>query len=338
MNQAEIGMGLTIVAVGAALTMGPRLSRKGLYFGISVAPDFAASAVGRRIFRNYALSVALASAIAVGLGAIEVKMLGSGLGLMLVSQVLASWWARHQTRPHRCERSGLRAASLETRTTTLPGGWLAWLVPLAVPVASMVLAARHWASIPLRVPVHYGVGGEADRWVAKTWWGVNAMPLMALSVSLALVIMSWHLAQSRHVSPQGEAAASESSRQRFSLLMLLGVLYMINALFGAIMLQTLQLIKGLPPALPLAILAAGFVAMLGLCFHYARRRRDVEPPLDGTDDDCWHFGMFYANRRDPAVLVEQRLGFGYTLNFGRPAAWGILALAIGPGLAMSLLR
>jgi uncharacterized membrane protein len=50
--------------------------------------------------------------------------------------------------------------------------------------------------------------------------------------------------------------------------------------------------------------------------------------------------MFYVNPDDPAILVEKRFGIGYTLNFGRPAAWFVPAVALGsaPGtLVMALL-
>ncbi len=54
-----------------------------------------------------------------------------------------------------------------------------------------------------------------------------------------------------------------------------------------------------------------------------------EGPIgDRTPDQCWRAGMFYVNRTDPAVLVEKRFGIGYTLNFGRPAAWLLLGLIL----------
>ncbi len=78
--------------------------------------------------------------------------------------------------------------------------------------------------------------------------------------------------------------------------------------------------------------------MMGRYFRYWPQWRDGEPAHDGTTDECWHWGVFYANPRDPAVLVERRIGFGSTLNFSRPAAWGILALVVGPVLVMAFLR
>jgi hypothetical protein len=44
-------------------------------------------------------------------------------------------------------------------------------------------------------------------------------------------------------------------------------------------------------------------------------------------DDHWR-GIFYSNREDPELLVPKRYGVGYTLNFGNPWSWAVLALIV----------
>jgi uncharacterized membrane protein len=43
--------------------------------------------------------------------------------------------------------------------------------------------------------------------------------------------------------------------------------------------------------------------------------------------------LFYVDRNDPALFVQSRCGAGYTLNYGRVAAWpisvGLLAYVVG---------
>jgi hypothetical protein len=43
--------------------------------------------------------------------------------------------------------------------------------------------------------------------------------------------------------------------------------------------------------------------------------------------------MIYANADDPAVWVETRYGLGWTLNFGRPMSYLLLALLLSPAFA-----
>lgn len=46
------------------------------------------------------------------------------------------------------------------------------------------------------------------------------------------------------------------------------------------------------------------------------------------DDRDWKLGLFYFNRDDPSLFVENRFGSNNGLNYARKAAWlivGILA-------------
>jgi uncharacterized membrane protein len=49
------------------------------------------------------------------------------------------------------------------------------------------------------------------------------------------------------------------------------------------------------------------------------------------DDRYWKWGLFYCNRDDPAILVEDRFGINSGLNYARPAikiAAGALAALV----------
>ena len=67
---------------------------------------------------------------------------------------------------------------------------------------------------------------------------------------------------------------------------------------------------------PLLLIAAVSVLLALLA------KRDDRPP-----DDKWK-GVFYSNPDDPAVLVPKRYGIGYTLNFGNPWSWAVLAVIL----------
>jgi uncharacterized membrane protein len=43
----------------------------------------------------------------------------------------------------------------------------------------------------------------------------------------------------------------------------------------------------------------------------------------------WHAGgLVYYNPSDASVLVAKRYGWGWTLNFARPAAWAYVAAVL----------
>ena len=66
-----------------------------------------------------------------------------------------------------------------------------------------------------------------------------------------------------------------------------------------------------------ALLLVALAALLPLLVQTGRR-----PPDDG------YRGIFYCNPDDPALLVPKRFGIGYTLNFGNPRSWVVLALIV----------
>jgi uncharacterized membrane protein len=338
MRKEQIALSLLVLAFAATQVLMPRLSRKGFYFGLTVPAGFAEGDLGRRIFRVYATAVGLAAALTLFIAAVEVKMSAVGLVLMIVVQAIALAWARRRVAPFRVAPLQRREASLATRTPALPGGWIAWVLPFVLPLAAMGLTNYFWETIPARVPVHYGIDGQADRWLPKSFWSANFMAVVSICTNLAVLVMAWQLAHARRISPSGEAAVSEAGRHQFMLRMMLGVTYLLSSICVVTTLQLLKLPPAIPPMTMVAVLVGAFILLAGLSWRKAQQRRELEPPLDGTPDECWHLGMFYANPRDPALLVEQRLGFGYSLNFGRPAAWAILALAVAPGVLMSFLK
>jgi hypothetical protein len=52
----------------------------------------------------------------------------------------------------------------------------------------------------------------------------------------------------------------------------------------------------------------------------------------------WRLGVFYVDSADPRLIVRQRIGFGWTLNFGHPLAWIIVAAIVAIGLVRRVMQ
>ncbi|WP_072903895.1 DUF5808 domain-containing protein [Hathewaya proteolytica] len=55
--------------------------------------------------------------------------------------------------------------------------------------------------------------------------------------------------------------------------------------------------------------------------HISSDEEDDE--LYKDDDDKWFLGEMYFNPKDPAWIVEKRIGIGWTVNFGNRKSWFI---------------
>ncbi len=62
--------------------------------------------------------------------------------------------------------------------------WPQWLLLAAM----FALAAASWGSAPERIPVHWGLGGQPDRWGGR-FEGLLGIPLLALAVYLLLAFL-----------------------------------------------------------------------------------------------------------------------------------------------------
>jgi len=80
----------------------------------------------------------------------------------------------------------------------------------------------------------------------------------------------------------------------------------------------------LPRLFPFGILAIAATILIWAI----RGTRRLHDERDVTPDECWKLGQFYYNPQDPALLVERRVGLGYTFNFANRLSWlmlGVLA-------------
>lgn len=85
----------------------------------------------------------------------------------------------------------------------------------------------------------------------------------------------------------------------------------------------------LPHGLGKGIMVSGVVLAMAVMVGNQKRSAQFIPPAAELGlDDRWRWGLFYLDKQDPALFVQSRCGTGYTLNYGRMAAWPIaVALA-----------
>jgi len=340
-----------VAFIGVLLSWLPRLSRRELFFAVTVPARFGESQTGRGILRRYRSRVLVVTLACVALAA-------WGAGSAHFTPLLAtplleiggSFWAflraRADVLPHAVEPTGTRQARLQPRQIHLPGHWPAQIGPFVILAAGALYLHAQWYRLPARFPVHWTLDGQPNGWSTRTLEGVyGPLVLGAILVGLLLLLGIGILRWTRHVHATGSAAEVELARERRILLVLLFSEYLVA---GIVTWSGLLPLRGLPtrspsPALPLGATALLLLILL-LVFLVHRPvesapQQGAVPVGDRTEDRYWKGGILYFNPRDPALLVEKRFGIGYTLNFGHWVAWVVLgALILIPALAPLLSR
>lgn len=254
----------------------------------------------------------------------------------LLIQAAGYLWAlvssHSRTLPYAAAPSPVVEVDLSAPEEGLPGGPIVALLPLLSLAGLGIWVNLHWDRLPRTFPVHWSLGG-ADRWVATTPANVFGFLALQAGVCLMLIGMAWGLLRwSRRISTSGPRAGGERHfRRRLALLLILTEYFIpFPAGFAFFLTSTTAVnVWGLVLVMVIIVLS---VAILRAGQGGARTAvaSGATPVGDRTPDDCWKWGVFYVNPADPSILIEKRFGVGYTVNFGNPRSWLVLALVLVP--------
>jgi uncharacterized membrane protein len=344
---------LLLLAFGALMMhLLPSMSRPDIFFAVTVPYEFRLDPRARAIRREYWLLVWTVTLVA---GVVAV--LGPEPGSMLASmgtQYVGSWaaWiiAHRRVKPFALvvSPSSPRVASLEPRTQGIAGGAVVAAVPLLVIAGSALLLWMNWEQIPDRFPTRWSSNGTPTGWRTRTVWGVFWPLIMAGAMTTMMLWTARTIGTgTRQVAATGKAARLEWRVKRGHAVYLVLSAYFMAILFSLmgvlpVLAHTTRLPTGVWIVLALVIVSVfSLTAWMYWLGQGGRRQVPVEeavPPGDGSPDDGWKAGVIYYNPADPSLLVENRMGWGWTLNFGHKVSWLIVALILAASVGPILLR
>lgn len=223
----------------------------------------------------------------------------------------------------------------------VPVAWELLHVPLALVALGLGIALL--PQMPERVAIHFDAAGAADNWVDRGPAAV-AMPV-AIIVFMGIMFAGCHVMATRSkrgVAANAPAAAALGYAKyvRAMTRMLCAGGLALNAAFSLLPLQfagILPLQAWIACTLLVAAIMVAWAIWISLVYGQNGARAVARMMASGTrpdspegtmsadDDHLWRWGVFYANADDAAVLVPKRFGIGWTLNWARPASWGIAA-------------
>jgi len=315
---------LVVLAAASLEYLMPELSRPGVAFSVTVAPEFRESSRHARIVRWYRRGVLLSAlaGLIVAFGAFPQIERWSGPASFCVQYtvfLLAFLLARAATMPSRVAASDLREADLSRRD---PPAVLALLVvaPLVTMAAVLFWTYANWQQLPDPYPIHWGLDGQPDMWIERT--PMHVFGVLGLLGGVAALLAFFGYGFLFWARRNTEAEHARYSFPAVWIALFLGAEYFVAAC------ATLPMGFDVRPAelIILALLTASSLYLIVIGPAGAASRR----PDNQTPDEAWKFGMFYFNPGDAALFVEKRFGLGWTINFGQARAWVLIALALAP--------
>jgi len=329
MNTPTVFVFIGLVSISTLGHFLPKFTRPDVFFGVTVDPAFRATDAARRILRDYRIAL-WCSAIAAGAFIWVLHRAGVAFLIYAIGACGAQVVSRRGALIHAITRSTAIEVDLSAPKEHIPGGLLAALLPFVALIGLGLWAVPHMDRLPDRLPVHWGFNGP-NRWVITSPRAIIGLLVMHAFLCLLLTasvlgVLHW----SRRISVSGPSAVAERQFRRRTILLILTVEYFTILLPAFSLLQAPALAMKLwSVALLVTVLA--FLMRLMRAGQGGARLTTVGGRSigDRTADARWIGGLIYFNPTDPALLVEKRMGIGWTLNFGNPWSWvPLIAVAV----------
>ena len=347
MTMVSVLLSLLVFAMAVLFAVTPYLQRKGEVFAVTLP----AAAQGTRevsvLKKRYALAMAavaivftavcLASALKGSLSEFFVLFVVVLLADPVIGCALMLFYRRKLIALKR-ERGwnvqAVRSASVvgEEGDVVPKGISLKWnLLYLPILVATIAVIAVAYPSMPDMVPMHIGVDGAVDGWMKKGL-GIFAIPVfMEIFLAACMMVSHYMMLKSKRWTDPGAPVTTAWAygcylRANTVLLVVMGVL--LNAILGIGMALSFAGLIGLSEMTVAVVFVATIlcVASIAVSLYFgqagSRLLKRVENVSGASEDDkYWKLGMFYWNPDDAAAVLPERFGFGWTVNWARPAVW-----------------
>lgn len=368
MHTSALPAVLPVVLIGFLSLLTPMVTPKTVQFGVRVPAERADDpvvAAARRIYRTGVGAVTIV-AVLVGLfagaagAAVTAALLAELVGSVAVYLVARSHVADAKREGRWFEgRTQVTVADTTLRTRPERFPWL-WALPaVVVTVGTAIVGAIRYPHLPDRLVSHYSAGGHPTSYTAKSFGSAFALVLVQAGITALIVALSLATARAKaHLDAQDPHAAERHRRFVAAMarcLLVLAAAADLSMFFAALAVWKLAGSTGLFPVLlvtPIVLATAGLIVVtVRVGQGGSRLRFDAASAsasaggagargsgtVNRDDDRFWKLGLIYVNREDPALFVQKRFGIGWTVNFARPAAMGMLVAVLALAVAVPLL-
>lgn len=317
------------------------------FFGVRVSEEFYANE-GRALLRQYHVALFVALILVGALAAFSpagwIRSVPPLLGL--AGALYALFHFRRLVQPHHIVAEKTRtAASLHVRRLSEYTNVAFELVLMALLVTPPLVLLSVYPHLPVRIPVHWNLAMQPDRWVTRSLQAIFLLAFTSLWLQGLLLLVKVSALRTRMPLPvQNTAQYFALKEQSVKMIMRFfdGMRLLLAVLFGVIQLSAvISALPALEPLKPLAAVvigACGPVAIGSLIYFIVRSRqfnRQLSElagnslPAASGDDRGWYGGVLYYNPHDPALFVEKQIGIGFTLNFAHKQALYVMAYVLG---------
>lgn len=213
-----------------------------------------------------------------------------------------------------------------------------YLSLLIIPFIIIILTLINYNKLPELIPVHYNTAGVVDKVVEK---GTTAAYMNLAGIPFMLVLMVFFFMLINKITVNSKADLFSGKIKGTIEKKLLFKKY-VSIFTWILALETL-IIMALPQIsilfdlgteimiIPMIILFISIGVFLLISYYFGQGGRNIKTTEEGEenyrdDDDRYILGSIYYNKKDPALIVEKRIGVGWTVNLAHPIGMILMVL------------
>lgn len=213
-----------------------------------------------------------------------------------------------------------------------------YLILLVIPFIIATLTLINYNNLPELIPVHYNASGVIDKVVEK---GTTAAYLNLAGIPFMLVLMVFFFVFINKITVNSKSDLFSGKIKGTIEKKLLFKKY--ASIFTWILALETLIIMAIPQVsilfnlgieimtIPMIILFISIGGFLVISYYFGQGGRNIKTTEEGEenyrdDDDRYILGSIYYNKNDPALMVEKRIGVGWTVNFAHPIGMIMMVL------------
>ena len=200
---------------------------------------------------------------------------------------------------------------------------------LIIPIIMLVLTFSLYRTLPEIMRVPTGSYEEFNKTTLKGIITLYSMPITQILLGMLFIFINMATMTSRVDLNSGSIDIAIERKKKFRRLG--SIFIFMTAIEVMVMLSITQLsiLYGFEIKL-IEYIISGIILITMIIFtcyliKVGQGGRNIsenkeEDELYKDDDSKWILGSFYYNRNDPAIMIEKRVGIGWTINFGNTKA------------------
>lgn len=215
-----------------------------------------------------------------------------------------------------------------------------YLIPLLIILGNIILSLISYSSLPDRVPTHWDFQGNIDGYMDKSILVALMMPMFQLIMLIIIYLTNHFVIISKQeidgTNPEISLKRNIIFRRVWSINLLI-TLILSQIIFTVGNMMVLGLIEDIRVQNIISFGATAIIIIGAIITSIKVGQGGEKIKIDGDkdesmtydidDDSLWKLSnSIYYNPEDPSIIVEKRIGVGWTVNAGRPLGMFILIL------------